>query len=43
MGLRVSRAIVESYGGRMWAAAQFSPRRTLLFHVTQRGGAQQAA
>ena len=43
MGLRVSRSIVESHGGRMWAAD--NPPRGARFYFTlpSGGGAQQAA
>jgi hypothetical protein len=36
MGLRVSRAIVESYGGRMWAAAN-SPRGARFYFTLPSG------
>jgi len=31
-GTSDSRSILESHGGRLWAASQFSARRKFLFH-----------
>jgi signal transduction histidine kinase len=33
MGLRISRSIIESHGGRLWAAPNDGPGATLLFSI----------
>jgi signal transduction histidine kinase len=43
MGLRVSRSIVESHGGRMWAADNSPHGARLYFTIPSGGGAQRAA
>ena len=43
MGLRVSRSIVESHGGRMWAADNSPHGARFYFTLPSGGGAQQAA
>jgi C4-dicarboxylate-specific signal transduction histidine kinase len=43
MGLRISRSIVESHGGRMWAADNTPRGARFYFTLPSGGGAQQAA
>ena len=39
MGLRISRSIIESHGGRLWAASQLSAWRTFFFHPARQNRA----
>jgi signal transduction histidine kinase len=43
MGLRISRSIVESHGGRMWAADNTPRGARFYFTLPGGGGAQRAA
>jgi signal transduction histidine kinase len=43
MGLRISRSIVESHGGRLWAADNAPRGASFYFTLPSRGEAQQAA
>jgi signal transduction histidine kinase len=43
MGLPISRSIIESHGGRLWAAAHSNRGATFQFTLQSEGAAHQAA
>jgi signal transduction histidine kinase len=43
MGLPISRSIIESHGGRLWATARSSPGAIFQFTLPSEGAAHQAA
>jgi signal transduction histidine kinase len=43
MGLPISRSIIESHGGRLWATAHSSRGATFQFTLPSEGAAHQAA
>ena len=43
MGLRISRSIIESYGGRLWAASSSGPGATFQFTLPVEAAARQSA